>query len=154
MRFFDSDEDVGGTEIRKFLKSKSPIRAWYNWELYDDSGRRGSGSSDASRIRYSAVRDLASVVILIDAPRVKGDNFGQLAAYVAMLGLAEIKPNVKVSNTTSILQLFSNSEKPAPMGLSNWDEAFLKALYQTEHLDRSQFDDIQSAMVRDIAPRR
>lgn len=150
-RFFDSDQDVGGTEIRKFLHAKTPVRAWYNWELYDDAGIRGSQRSDPSRIRYSAARDLAAVVVVVDAPRARGVSFGQLAAYIGMVGLAEIKIDARASDTQSILQLFSNREK-APTGLSKWDEAFLKGLYHTEHLDRSQFADIKSAMVREIAP--
>jgi uncharacterized protein (UPF0548 family) len=154
VRFFDSDQDVGGTEIHKFLHAKIPVRAWYNWELYKDSGVRGTSSSSSppGRIRFSAVRDLAAVVVLVDAPRARGVSFGQLAAYVAMVGLAEIKIDARVSETPSILQLFSNLEKPAPTGLSKWDEAFLKGLYHTEHLDRSQFADIKTAMVQEIAP--
>lgn len=159
VRLFDSGDDLGGIEMRKFLDAKVPVRAWYNTEIYDPYGvpmrsRGGFGVPYPSAIRYSAVRDLASVIVLIDATRVKGVTFGQLAAYVGMLGLAEIKPDVRVSDTPSILQLFSNSEKPAPLGLSKWDEAFLKGLYHTEHLDRSQFADIKTAMVQEIAPIR
>jgi hypothetical protein len=150
----DSDQNVGGTEIRQFLDSKAPVRVWYNWELYNGYGVRGGAPQLATRIRYGAVRDLAAVVVLVNAPRVKGVSYGQLSAYIAMVGLAEIKPDAKVSSTPSILQLFSGSKDPAPPGLTQWDEAFLKGLYHTEHLDQHQLADIKAAMVDEIAPKQ
>src|SRR5580692_6471644 len=35
---FGDEPDQGGTKIRKFLNSNSPIRVWYNAELYSDEG--------------------------------------------------------------------------------------------------------------------
>jgi hypothetical protein len=163
---FDSDDDFGGVEVRRFLESKSPVRAWYNAALYDSDGKP-IFSQDfgiwqgmrvvpgrATRIRHSAVRDLRSVIVLVDAPRAKGVSYSQLAAYIAMVGLAEIKTDANVSETPSILQLFADSKQPAPAGLSKWDEAFLKGLYRTEHLDQDQLGDIKTEMVDEIAPRR
>jgi hypothetical protein len=169
VRLFDSGDDLGGTEIRKFLDAKVPVRAWYNAEIYNPDGTPltyGSAnggttlmglrvtSATPSHMRYDVARDLVSVIVLIDAPRARGVTFGQLAAYVGIVGLAEIKPDLRVSDTPSILQLFSSSGTPAPMGLSKWDEAFLKGLYHTEHLDRTQIGEIKTAMVQEIAPRR
>ena len=161
--------DGGSTIIHKFLNANLPIRVWYNSEIYNSDGTPlGNGDAndnfdirnrpnnlraDASRIRFNDVRDLASVIVLIDAPRARGISFGQLAAYVGLVGFAEIKTDAKVSDTPSILQLFSNSRKQAPPGLSGWDEAFLKGLYHTEHLDQGQISAIKTAMVQDIAPR-
>ena len=161
--------DGGSTIIHKFLNSNLPIRVWYNAEIYNSDGTPlGNGDAngnfdfssrpnnlraDASRIRFNDVRDLASLIVLIDAPRARGISFGQLAAYVGMVGLAEIKIDAKVSDTPSILQLFSNSGKQAPPGLSGWDQAFLKGLYHTEHLDQHQISAIETAMAHDIAPR-
>jgi hypothetical protein len=99
------------------------------------------------------VRDLASVIVIIDAPRARGITFGQLAAYVAMIGLAEIRIDARASDApSSILQLFATSGKVPPPGLSAWDEAFLKALYHTEHLDQHQISAVKTAMVGEIAP--
>jgi hypothetical protein len=158
----------GGIKIQKFLNGNGPIRVWYNVELYNSDGTplgHGDANSDfdihsvrinlhamGSRIRFDDVRDLSSVIVLVDAPRAKGISFGQLAAYVGMVGFAEIKVDAKVSGTPSILQLFSGSGEPAPPGLTVWDEAFLKELYHTEHLDQRQISAIRTAMVGDIAP--
>jgi hypothetical protein len=156
----------GGTAIHKFLNSTVPVRAWYNAELYNSDGTRvGSVSVDdlntprytfvfnASRIDFNDVRNLESVIVVVDAVHAKGITFGQLAAYVAMVGLAEIRPDARASDApASILQLFSNAGKPPP-GLSAWDEAFLKALYHTEHLDQHQISAINTEMMQAIAPK-
>ena len=164
-----------GTSIHKFLNATTPVRAWYNAELYNSDGTplgNGEGQSDfdisqaranlranATRIRFNNVRNLHSVIVMIDAPRATGITFGQLAAYVAMVGLAEIRVDAetRVNARTSaappsILQLFSGSATP-PLGMSAWDEAFLKALYHTDHLDQHQILAIKTAIVQDIAPK-
>jgi hypothetical protein len=162
--------DAGGTSIHKFLNATAPVRTWYNAELYNSDGTplgNGEGQSDfdmsqvriqlnatATRIRFNDVRNLSSVMVIIDAPHAKGITFGQLAAYVAMVGLAEIRTDARTYDApSSILQLFSGSATPPP-GLSAWDEAFLKALYHTEHLDQHQISDIKTSMVQDIAHKR
>jgi hypothetical protein len=162
--------DADGTSIHKFLNATVPVRAWYNAELYNSDGTplgNGEGQSNfdisqirtqlnavATRIRFNDVRNLSSVMVIIDAPHAKGITFGQLAAYVAMVGLAEIRVDARTSAApSSILQLFSGSATPPP-GLSAWDEAFLKALYHTEHLDQHQISAINTSMVQDIAPKR
>lgn len=166
---FDNGDDHGGTEIRKFLDAKFPIRAWYNVEIYNDDGTplnymdttpglplqgaRKNVHARASRISFGDVRDLSSVIVLIDASRAKGVSYGQLAAYVGMVGLAEIKIDTAVSSVPSILQLFSDIAKPAPTGLTEWDEAFLKGLYHSNHFDEKQISAIKTSMVRDIASR-
>jgi hypothetical protein len=97
------------------------------------------------------VRNLSSAIVLVDATRAKGLSFGQLAAYVSMVGLAEIKISPAVASTPSILQLFSDIAKPAPTGLTEWDKAFLKGLYQTDHLDQHQILSVKTSMVEDLA---
>lgn len=163
IRMFENGDDHGYTEIRKFLNAKVPVRAWYNAEIYNSDGTPltyGAGAFNgfrttsyavATHIRFNTVRDLASVIVLIDAPRARGISFGQLAAYVAMVGLAQIKIDAKVSNAPSILRLFSDPGRPAPTGLTPWDEAFLKGLYHSDHLDRRQISAVKTSMVKDIA---
>jgi hypothetical protein len=54
-----------------------------------------------------------------------------------MMGLSNIDTDVDVGTAPSILQLFS-SERRSVLGFSNWDSAFLTALYQTDQMSRSQ----------------
>jgi len=164
---FDNGDDHGGAEIRQFLDAKLPIRAWYNVEIYNDDGTPlnyldttpGLGLQGArknvharpSRISFDDVRDLSSVIVLIDAPRAKGVSYGQLAAYVSMVGLAEIKLGASVSGASSILELFSHMARSAPTRLTEWDEAFLKGLYHTNHFDQRQISAVKTSMLEDIA---
>jgi hypothetical protein len=160
--------DADGTPIHKFLTARTPVRAWYNAEIYNSDGTPLGGGdprgnydisqmrfnfhADATRIRFNDVRNLSSVLVLIDAPRAKGTTFGQLAAYIAMIGIAEIRLDARPADApSSILQLFASSGRKPP-GLSAWDEAFLKALYHTEHLNQHQLSAIKSSMVQEIAP--
>jgi hypothetical protein len=107
----------------------------------------------ASRISFDDVRNLSSAIVLIDATRAKGASYGQLAAYVGMVGLAEIKIDATVPSAPSILQLFSDIAKPAPTGLTEWDEAFLKGLYHSNHFDQQQISAIKTSMVKEIGSR-
>jgi len=162
---FGDEPEQGGTRIRKFLHANSPIRAWYNAELYSAEGiPRGNGEArsnanvvmtghaEATRLVFNDTRDLTSVLIMVDGQRAKGVNFGQLAAYIALIGLAEIRSEADPADAPTILHLFSSPETDRPAGLSMWDEAFLKALYHTRHNDKQQLAEMKTAMVQDIAP--
>lgn len=145
------------TLIRQFECATSPIRVWYNAELYDDSGWRlptGNASGTASNIAFSSMRDLTSVIVIVDTQRVResGVTFGQIAAYIAMVGLAELRSDPKIGAAPTILSLFSTPGKERPPGLTSWDQAYLKALYHTSHWDRMQLAEIKTSMVHDVAP--
>jgi hypothetical protein len=90
---------------------------------------------------------------MVDSSRARGVNFIQLASYIAMLGLAEIRADADVADAPSILHLFSRSENDRPPGLSSWDEAFLKALYHTEQTDKQQLGEIKTTMIEGLLPK-
>jgi hypothetical protein len=150
---FDDDADEGGTVINGFLKASTPVRAWYNiaYTISDDIlprlHLRGRGG-----VRHSGLRDLSSVILVVDAGLAKGINFGQLAAYLAMAGFAQIRLDATLGDAPSILQVFSNREKAPPEDLSAWDKAYLKALYETQHSDKTQRLAIARSMIREISP--
>ena len=157
VRMFGDETDQGGTKIREFTAS-SPIRVWYNTEYYKLDGTplgstegRTNQSARATRLEVNNYRALSSVMAIVDARRMKGVSFGQVAAYVAMIGLAQIRPEADVNEAPSILNLFAGTGK-APPGLTAWDESFLKAVYGTRITDRTQLAAIKSAMVQDVAP--
>jgi hypothetical protein len=163
---FGNEAEQGGKRIQKFLHADSPIRAWYNAELYSAEGtplgnnealgnseRRTNLRAEATRLVFNETRDLTSALIMVDGPRAQGINFAQLAAFIALVGLAEIRSDAETVDAPTILHLFSHPESERPAGLSAWDEAFLKALYHTRHTDKQQVAEIKTAMVQDIAPR-
>jgi hypothetical protein len=52
-----------------------------------------------------------------------------LADYLGMVSFAEITPGAHVGNE---LKLFDAGPQAAPSGMSDWDQVFLKSLYDTE----------------------
>jgi hypothetical protein len=47
----------------------------------------------------------------VDARRIKDINMGQFAAYIAMVGLAEIRLDAKLGDAPTVLRLFTDSTK-------------------------------------------
>lgn len=150
--------DAGGTKLRQFLTASAPIRVWYNAVFYNSDGTPCKWvegipfCAAGGHLRWGAVRDLSSVIVLIDTRRTTGINFGQLAAYVAMVGLAEIRVDAKVGDAPTILRLFADSANAPALGMSTWDTAYLKALYHTEHDDVTQHLALGLSMMKDVAP--
>ena len=153
-------------ESTGFSTRRIPIRAWYNATLYTSEGApldvwpdgplRGqlrNLQARGFRLTRDEVRDLTSVIVLIDARSLKGVTFGQVAAYVAMIGLAEVRLDANMGDAPSILQLFKASRHiPAP-GLSPWDQAASpNTLYHTRHADPDQLGEIKISVVKDLAP--
>jgi hypothetical protein len=157
VRMFGDETDQGGTKIREF-SAASPVRVWYNTDFYKLDGTplgnadgRTNQSARATRIEINNYRALSSVVAIVDSRRMKDVSFGQVAAYVGLVGLAQIRPGANVAEAPTILNLFAGAGKKPP-GLTAWDESFLKAVYETRITDRAQLAAIKTAMVQDVAP--
>jgi hypothetical protein len=157
--------------INSFLHSKHPIRCWYNTEFRSSdgdavspdtlvAGLSGSGLEmmrapinkvrEATRLRYTAVQNLSSVIIVVDMNRTQDLNVGQLADYVAMVGLAEVRVDADLGEAPTILRLFKESTHP-PQGLSAWDQDFLYSLYNTSQQSVLQASSIKTSMLKRIA---
>ena len=157
---FDDYADEGATRIHRFLKASTPVRAWYNIALSSVDGApidwhfnrlSSDGNVGDLRVRGMAQRDLWSIIVMVDANHTQGIRYGQLAAYIAMAGLSHIRLDAKPDDAPTILQLFFNSKKAPPLGLSAWDQAYLKGLYSTEPSD-TQGLAIARSMEQEIAP--
>ena len=109
--------------------------------------------SQSSRIRLNAVGAIYRVFVVVDQTRLRGANIGQVADYVAMVGLSQIKPGARLGDAPTILTLFSEGLQTARPGMSNWDREFLKSLYATDQKTVMQRSHIALQMVRAIAPR-
>ena len=150
--------NASGTKIRRFMIASTPVRVWYNVQLTDRDGIPCPVSFGLpicpadGHFAFGTVRDLSSVITLIDARLAKGISFGQLSAFVAMNGLAEIRPHAKVGDALSILHLFTDPKGAPPLGLSPWDAAYLKAIYHVQQDDKTQLLAVRESMVNDVAP--
>ncbi len=171
-RLFNVRNGMGA--INHFLASRVPIRSWYNAGFASSeggpmlpdgliAGLYGPGASpmlqqvptnrvpDGSRLRYSAVQSLSSVIIIVDRKQVGDFHMEQLADYITMIGLAEIRLDADLGEAPSILKLFQGS-KDVPQGLSSWDQAFLYSLYNTGQASVMQTSELKTSMMKQIAP--
>lgn len=156
VRMFGDEADQGGTTIREFTAA-NPVHVWYNTEMYSVDGTplgnlegRVNQGAIASKLEINGYRALSSIIAIIDVRRMKGVNFAQVASYVAMVGLVQMRPQANVRDAPTILNLFSGESK-GPPGLTAWDDAFLKAVYTTRITDKAQLAAIKTAMVQDVA---
>jgi hypothetical protein len=149
--------------IKRFLDSTRPISVWYNDELvstFDPTPSTitiiGGGQtqyqgfkSKGSRVQFNTVTGISSAMVIVDANKVNGFEIHPIADYVAMVGLLEVNLNADLGRAPSVLHLFEAPERTT--GLSAWDQAFLKALYQTDQSSRSQVAAIAESMMQDLA---
>ena len=158
----------GIAPVQRFIETPRPVRVWYNDYAVDPAsgseigtllvqsvGPPGAGMRSypgkmlppiGSRLTYAMVRSIGSVIVIIDAQKVTGLNFGQLADYVSLISLVEINPDKDVGDAPSILKVFGEqNSSPPPQGLSLWDQALLHAIYTTTQKERMQLSEIQTA---------
>jgi hypothetical protein len=163
--------------VWSFIKSKQPIRIWYNKGTRCRGGRLvGSGSTAAllgiggglpgvsppvamggncmdTLIQFGAIRYITSAVVVVDGLQTKNVSFGQMADYVALVGLAHIRADdAERAPPQSILSLFGPGK--APQGLTAWDRALLYALYNTGESDRVRVQEMEWVMTNHIAEHR
>ena len=156
-------------EAQKFIETPRPVRIWYNASLVDAEGGRGidpigKGAlpawalgtrtfriSDVPRQDFDTVTEITSVIAVVDYARVVGLDWHQVADYIAMAGLTEIKLDADVGKVPTILRLFTAPEGERPQRITDWDKAFVKELYLTDRAYRHQRADISKKMYRDLA---
>ena len=148
--------------VNEFMHSRQPIRAYYNAKFSSGDGNRDPSSLDLeglhfdfsatggcvaagsgdTNLSYGAVQQLTSVIIVVDSRRISNINMGQLADYVAMVGLAQVRLSPDTGTAPTILSIFRDQE-PHVQGLSPWDAAFLQGLYST-----SQSSTLEVVMIK------
>jgi hypothetical protein len=159
--------------VYRFFRSKRPIRAWYNTRWQDPDGGASCISAESAavigaglpltmqaqactngvdtRLTYTSTgSNITSAIVVVDTSRMKGMSTRQLADYIALVGLAEVRLDAGPTPVPSILQLFGQGT--APPGLTRWDRALLYSLYHTSQADRLQLPEMEITMVRRIAP--
>lgn len=101
-----------------------------------------------SRIHEGTRDDLQYVIIIVDATKLSGTTWQQIADYLAVVSLAQINPSTKPTAFDSILNLFSNPA--AYSGLTDWDRSYVRALYEFDQERRpvAQISDLVSRMAR------
>ena len=145
--------------IRQFLESSQsrPVRVWYNIDTGRKSGMRNghfipsNTRAESSALAGNAVFGFFSIFAIMDTNRTQHSTLDQLAAYVAMACLTNVDLDTDFGNAPSILRLFAPSAENQPSGLSRWDAAFLKALYQSNQTSRTQRFEIAERVAHDVS---
>ena len=158
--------------VKDFLKSQRPVRVYYNGKFRPNDGENSpdigaysviglnldlqfgpctyaTGVAIGTRLRYGGVQDLHSVIILVDGRRAASLNIGQLADYITMVGLAQIRADANTGTAPTILSVF-DSPGSAPEALSPWDESFLRGLYTTKQSSVIQTSLIKTSMFQQL----
>src|SRR5688572_9857750 len=156
-RLFNRDRGLGG--VNRFVRADQPVRAWHNacnappgipTHAFSTSGHCGSGVT-GSRLTWAAVRAVYSAIVVVDLDQIEGLTFGQVADYVAMVGLAKIRPDPELGDISTILGLFSANGSDQSKGLTVWDRSFLKAVYATTEGSTAEISQIKLRMSEDLA---
>jgi hypothetical protein len=103
-----------------------------------------------SRVTQTMIWAFTYVYVVVDQRGLEGVMRGQLADYIAMVGLAQIKPGVRLSDAPTILKLFDGTPQSALPRMSDWDQAFLKSLYTVPQNVKVQRGEIALNMVSEI----
>ncbi|MEQ9663541.1 MAG: hypothetical protein RLN87_13460 [Parasphingopyxis sp.] len=91
----------------------------------------GGSQGRASRISNELRADFSTVYLLIDLDQLEGVTMQQLSAFVAVQALTAADVTAPIRPERTILNLFRDGVD-APADLTDWDVAYLRALYGTE----------------------
>lgn len=154
---FNRDRGLGG--VNRMIRTEQPVRVWHNAcnvpplrGYYQPSGQLDCGTGmTGSRLTHAAVRAIYSAIVVVDLDLIEGLTFGQVADYVAMVGLVKIRPNPELGEATTILGLFGDLDARRPKGLTTWDQYFLEAVYETTDGSVTELAQIKLRMSEDLA---
>ena len=155
-RMGGSGMDRGRTALEAFVETDRPVR-WWQLSMPTDSetGRRAVrvpgectgacmdpqdsapviNTFAASRLTTQIVDYIFRTIVILDIDQVTRVSGQQLADYVAMVTLAQIDPEADTSGYASVLNVFDD---PASAdGLTDWDQAYLRGLYDAERNRRN-----------------
>lgn len=89
----------------------------------------------ASRLNSLIVDQLYKAIVIVDIDAVSGLSTDQLGDYLAMVSLAQIDPEAETGAFDTVLNLFDNPD--GVPGLTEWDQSYLTALYDSSSRRRS-----------------
>jgi hypothetical protein len=161
----NNDMSLSRAALDAFVASERAVRWWHVSMPVD--ARTGNPAiaipglgypnvavAGPSRIHDGVRDDLLQVIIIVDATKLAGTTWQQLADYLAVISLAQVDPDANPAAFDSILNLFSNPR--AYSGLTDWDKAYVRALYEfdQERNVRLQTGALVGTIVRDPDARR
>ena len=151
--------DASREQMAQFLNPGQPevVRVWHNAVLTGADGQSlaaGVSSCAAlpgmvvncthagSRLSLQAIQQFTEALVVVDLNRLDGATLGQVSDYVALAGLADFALHDNFGDAPTILRLFRQPPATRPSELTQWDRAFLNALYHTDQRSVTQREHI------------
>lgn len=132
------------SDLRRFVSSEAAVRWWHlsipmHFDIFTGQSQVAvalpgqpapflqvyAKSQHASRIRD----DLLKVLVLVDVEKLGPVTINQLCDYLLLVAYAQIDPEGDTATFDTILNLF---EDPSVPGLTEWDMAYLGAVYDAD----------------------
>jgi hypothetical protein len=135
------------SKIDAFINTPRPVRVWHNAYIVPAGAMARPGSRNSK-----FVWAFGTSYVVVDRTRLQGVSQVQLADYVGMVSLAEIKSTAHTGDSQTILRLFDGPPQAAPEGLSAWDQEFLRILYHPEPSLANPRANIARRMVVELVP--
>jgi hypothetical protein len=148
------------TKLEAFASSKDPVRWLYVSDTTQTSGGNVATPASiaaggdvlaaifksalpsapqfdrvtSSRLHPAGDEAFSRIVIVVDANRIAGLSAGQVADYLAMASLAQVRAESSFAGTDTVLNLFAPGFDAGhrPAGLTHWDLDYLTALYGSD----------------------
>jgi hypothetical protein len=162
-RIFWFGRDALPAIVDEFIATPRPVRVWYTrsmrdaWDVPPSGGLLGPAaiaSAKPNELMSNVAYRFSRVFVIVDWSQLEQASLEQLADYVGMVSLAEIRLTAHVDDTRTILNLFDGTAQTAPPSrLSDWDRAFIKSLYETDPTSKLQRAQVARAMVRELIAR-
>jgi hypothetical protein len=85
--------------------------------------------SRGSRLYRETRQDLNYIVVIVDTQRIAEFPTSAVLDYIAMVTLVQVDPAAEPNMVPSVLNLFTAPVELTPMGMTDWDLAYLRGLY-------------------------
>lgn len=123
----DIEAGGGGQSISEFVTSTRPVRWWH-------VAKKVRREQHISRFTRQDKDDLSRALVIVDAAQLGKVSYEQLAGYLSMVMLAQLKPEGQPQALSSIMTLFADRDagRTPPESLTTFDRAYLKGLYAQE----------------------
>lgn len=117
--------------LEEFQRPGRPVRWWHMTEL------QTVGMGD-SRLRSPTETQIYRALVVVDTTLVGRVSLNALGDYLAMTALARLSPDADLGGVDTILNLFAEEDGAVrPDSLTDWDLAYLRALYAARSDQRS-----------------
>jgi hypothetical protein len=137
----------GARALETFRTSEAAVRWWHVSFPYGENGTclaitvfQGpmacANSFNRSFRGLGVVDVIRRAMVILDVPRLEGADFNALSDYLAMIVLAQIDPEGETAGFDTVLNLFDGGGGVS--GLTEWDRAYLQALYDARLIRRDR----------------